>query len=103
MTAGLVDWSHILKLSKISKRFGGIQALEDISLELRSQEIHALVGENGAGKSTLIKIVGGNLRPDTGQIVFKGEEISFHNPAQARALGISVIYQELIIIPHMTV
>jgi ABC-type sugar transport system ATPase subunit len=103
MTGDLVDWSHILTLSKISKRFGGIQALEDISLELRSQEIHALVGENGAGKSTLIKIVGGNLRPDAGQIVFKGNEISFHNPAQARALGISVIYQELTIIPHMTV
>jgi rhamnose transport system ATP-binding protein len=103
MTADLADWNHILTLSKISKRFGGIQALEDISLELRSQEIHALVGENGAGKSTLIKIVGGNLRPDAGQMVFKGKEISFHNPAQARALGISVIYQELTVTAQMTV
>jgi len=93
----------VLKLANISKRFGGIQALQDVSVELQGQEIHALVGENGAGKSTLIKIVGGNLRPDAGQIVFKGKEVSFHNPAQARALGISVIYQELTVIPHMTV
>jgi ABC-type sugar transport system ATPase subunit len=81
----------VLKLANISKRFGGIQALQDVSVELQGQEIHALVGENGAGKSTLIKIVGGNLRPDAGQIVFKGKEVSFHKPAQAQALGISVI------------
>ena len=95
--------SPILTLAKIGKRFGGIQALEDVSLELGNQEIHALVGENGAGKSTLAKIVGGNLRPDAGEIVFKGRRVSFHNPAQARAEGISVIYQELTVIPQMTI
>jgi ABC-type sugar transport system ATPase subunit len=93
----------VLTLAHISKRFGGIQALRDVSLELEAEEIHALVGENGAGKSTLVKIVGGNLRPDAGQIVFRGKEISLQSPAQARALGISVIYQELTVIPHMTV
>jgi len=93
----------ILRLVNIGKRFAGIHALQDVSIELRGQEIHALVGENGAGKSTLIKIAGGNLRPDSGQIVFRGKEISIHSPAHARALGISVIYQELTVIPHMTV
>jgi rhamnose transport system ATP-binding protein len=108
MTTAVDAWTPaartpILTLAQISKRFGGIRALEDVSLELANQEIHALVGENGAGKSTLAKIVGGNLRPDSGQIVFKGKEISLHNPAQARALGISVIYQELTVIPQMTI
>jgi rhamnose transport system ATP-binding protein len=93
----------ILVLANINKRFGGTQALQDVSLEVEGREIHALVGENGAGKSTLVKIVGGNLRPDAGRIAFKGSEISLHSPAQARAAGISVIHQELTIIPHMTV
>jgi len=93
----------ILSLTSIGKRFGGTRALEDVSIEVRVEEIHALVGENGAGKSTLIKIAGGNLRPDSGQIAFKGKEISLYSPAQARALGISVIYQELSVIPYMTV
>ncbi len=93
----------ILRLTSIGKRFGGTRALEDVTIEVRVEEIHALVGENGAGKSTLIKIAGGNLRPDTGRIAFKGKEISLDSPAQARALGISVIYQELSVIPHMSV
>ena len=93
----------LLALAKIDKRFGGIHALQDVSLELAKQEIHALVGENGAGKSTLAKIIGGSLRPDAGQIVFKGKEVLFHNPAQAHAAGISVIYQELTVIPQMTI
>jgi ABC-type sugar transport system ATPase subunit len=93
----------ILTLANIGKRFAGVHALQDVSIELRGQEIHALVGENGAGKSTLIKIAGGNLRPDSGQIVFRGKEISLYSPAHARALGISVIYQELTVLPHMTV
>jgi ABC-type sugar transport system ATPase subunit len=108
VTAPLYHWtptgaSPILTLTRIGKRFGGIQALQDVSLELANQEIHALVGENGAGKSTLAKIIGGNLRPDTGQVLFKGKEVSFHNPAQARAAGISVIHQELTVIPQMTI
>ena len=93
----------ILRLANIGKHFGGIHALQDVSIEFRSQEIHALVGENGAGKSTLIKIAGGNLRPDSGQIQYRGVETTLYNPADARALGISVIYQELTVLPHMTV
>src|ERR1700736_3271583 len=85
----------ILTLAHNGKRFAGVHALQDVSIELRGQEIHALVGENGAGKSTLIKIAGGNLRPDSGQIEFRGKEISLYSPAHARALGISVIHQEL--------
>jgi len=108
MTSGLGNRGRavvtpILSLVNIGKRFRGIQALQNVSLEVEDQEIHALVGENGAGKSTLIKMVAGNLRPDAGRISFKGKEISWHNPAQARAAGISVIYQELTVIPHMTV
>src|SRR5258707_14426898 len=97
MTSGLGNRGRavvtpILSLVNIGKRFRGIQALQNVSLEVEDQEIHALVGENGAGKSTLIKMVAGNLRPDAGRISFKGKEISWHNPAQARAAGISVIY-----------
>jgi ABC-type sugar transport system ATPase subunit len=93
----------ILRLANIGKRFGGTHALDDVSIELKDREIHALVGENGAGKSTLIKIIGGNLHPDAGQMIFRGKEISLRSPSAARALGISVIYQELTVLPHMTV
>ena len=94
---------RILKIAGLSKHFGGVQALENVSIEVRAGTTHALVGENGAGKSTLIKILSGNLRPDRGVITFKGQEFAPRSPAQARSSGVSVIYQELTVIPHLSV
>jgi ABC-type sugar transport system ATPase subunit len=93
----------ILTLSALSKRFAGVLALDDVSLDVRAGEIHALVGENGAGKSTLIKILAGNQRADQGAIVFKGKAIAPRAPSEAREVGISAIYQELTVIPYLSV
>jgi ABC-type sugar transport system ATPase subunit len=85
----------ILKMEHISKRFSGVQALNDVSLELERGEILALLGENGAGKSTLINILAGAQSPDSGEIVLEGKNISPHTPREMIDQGISVVYQEL--------
>jgi rhamnose transport system ATP-binding protein len=90
-------------LEGISKRFGATQALDDVSLELRRGEVHALVGENGAGKSTLVKIMAGVYRPDSGTIRLDGQPIDLHGPAHARSLGIAVVHQEPRLFPDLTV
>jgi ribose transport system ATP-binding protein len=93
----------LLKIEYITKRFPGVLALDKVSLDLRKGEVHAIVGENGAGKSTLMKILTGVYQYDEGRITFKGEEISFNTPHEAIQKGISIIYQELNLIPHLTV
>lgn len=93
----------MLKIEYITKRFPGVLALDKVSLDLRKGEVHAIVGENGAGKSTLMKILTGVYQYDEGRITFKGEEISFNTPHEAIQKGISIIYQELNLIPHLTV
>lgn len=95
--------SDLLQMSGITKRFPGVLALDDVSLFVRKGEVHALLGENGAGKSTLMKILSGAYTMDAGKIVFDGNEIAVHSPRNAQELGISIIYQELNLIPHMTV
>jgi ribose transport system ATP-binding protein len=87
----------------ISKAFGGVQALKEVSFSLRAGEIHALVGENGAGKSTLMKILSGALRRDQGSIRINGQIAEIISPHTAHALGIRVIYQELVLAPDLTV
>jgi len=87
----------------ISKRFAGVQALRDVTLEARSGEVLALVGENGAGKSTLLKILTGAEQPDRGRLCLDGTPIVLHTPADAHANGIRVIAQEPEIIPHVSV
>ncbi|RPJ51631.1 MAG: sugar ABC transporter ATP-binding protein, partial [Chloroflexi bacterium] len=87
----------------ISKSFPGVQALSDAQFELRHGEVHALVGENGAGKSTLMKVLGGIYQADAGRIYLEGEEVEIHNPRMAQHLGISIIHQELNLMPHLTV
>ena len=84
----------ILKLSHIDKRFPGVHALKDISLEVRRGEVHALIGENGAGKSTLIKIITGAYTPDSGTIEYDGKEYARMTPQESVRVGIGAIYQE---------
>jgi simple sugar transport system ATP-binding protein len=93
----------ILACREISKRFGGVHALEGVSFELRRGEVLALAGDNGAGKSTLIKAISGVHRPDEGQIVYKGAPISVANPREAREMGIETIYQDLALADNLDV
>ena len=93
----------LLKLTDISKAFGGVQALRGVSFDLRAGEVHALVGENGAGKSTLIKVITGAHRPDAGALEVQGRPVSDNDPGRARALGIAAIYQQPALFPDLTV
>lgn len=93
----------VLEVRGISKRFAGVSALSDVSLELLPGEVHALVGENGAGKSTLIKVLTGVYQPDQGQVIYRGEPTVFARPLDAQAAGISTIYQEINLVPLVSV
>jgi rhamnose transport system ATP-binding protein len=93
----------LLEARGISKRFGGIQALDGVDLTLRPGEVMALAGENGAGKSTLIKILAGAYQRDSGEILLEGQPAAIHSPAESERLGISVIYQEFNLTPNQTV
>ena len=93
----------ILEMKNISKSFGGVDALRNVSFQCRPGTVHALVGENGAGKSTLIKILAGALLPDSGEIIFKGRKHQSLSTRKALNSGISVIYQELVLVSQMTV
>lgn len=94
---------QFIQMENISKRFPGVQALDQVSFELKTGEVHALVGENGAGKSTLMKILSGVYRPDAGQIILDGDPVSLVDPRHAQELGISIVHQELNLFPNMTV
>jgi ABC-type sugar transport system ATPase subunit len=97
------DNNILLQLKSICKQFPGVQALDDVDMEIRRGEIHALVGENGAGTSTLIKVLSGVHPQDAGEIIFKGQRVQIPDPHAAQQLGITVIFQELSLVPHMTV
>lgn len=92
-----------LKVRNVSKAFPNVQALSDVSLDIRPGEVLAFMGENGAGKSTLLKIINGDYQPDAGTITLDGKELSFSNPKQAHQTGIRVIYQEPEIVPGVDV
>lgn len=93
----------VLNIKKVSKRFGGLCALNKVDFELHKGEVHALVGENGAGKSTLMKIFGGVHHRDEGSVRFKGDEVHFSTPSQSMDAGIAIIYQELSTLPSLSV
>jgi len=93
----------ILKLDNITRKFPGVVALNNVSLEVKTGEVHILLGENGAGKSTLVKILSGAYSKDSGEIFLNGNKVEIKNPKHAQDLGIGVIYQELNLIPHLTV
>jgi len=94
---------HRLQVQHISKSFGGIEALKDISLEIRAGEIHALVGENGAGKSTLVKIITGLEAPDRGSLLLDGARIRFETPMEARTNGVLAVYQDPKLFPSLDI
>ncbi|MDQ3225958.1 MAG: sugar ABC transporter ATP-binding protein [Chloroflexota bacterium] len=93
----------VLAFRAVTKRFGGATALDGVDFELLPGEIHGLVGENGAGKSTLMKILSGVHTPDEGDIVLRGEPVQFSSPAESKARGIGMIYQELSSMPALSV
>ncbi len=92
----------ILKMNHIHKTFPGVVALDDVHFDLRKGEVHVLLGENGAGKSTLMKVLSGAYQKTTGQILLNNQEIDIKNPKHAQELGISIIYQEFNLIPHLS-
>jgi ribose transport system ATP-binding protein len=92
-----------LEMRGIVKRFPGVLALNGVDLTVYAGEVHVLLGENGAGKSTLIKILSGVFPPDSGTILFQGRPVTIRNPHDAQLLGVSTIYQELNLVPDMTV
>ena len=92
-----------LEIRGLGKRFPGVIALDDVSLDLRAGEVHGLVGQNGAGKSTLINILSGMLSADTGTIRIGGAPVAIRDPRHAIALGIATVYQELSLLPNLTV
>jgi ribose transport system ATP-binding protein len=87
----------------VSKRYGGVRALENAELTVEAGRIHGILGENGAGKSTLIKVMAGVVQPDEGRMTFEGREVRFAEPAQANAAGIACIFQELSLVPELSV
>lgn len=92
-----------LSIRSLRKSFGGVRALQDVSLEIRYGQVHCLVGENGAGKSTLIRILAGATAPDAGEIVLDGSAVKFRSPQESLEHGLAFIFQELAIVPGMSV
>ena len=93
----------VLEMKGIRKSFSGVYALSGIDFSLEMGEVHALLGENGAGKSTLIKVLGGIYQPDEGEIFINGNEVKIRNVPEARANGIGIIHQEIVLVPYLTV
>ncbi|MER5530466.1 sugar ABC transporter ATP-binding protein [Streptomyces sp. NPDC002677] len=93
----------MLSVTQLSKTFPGVRALSDVDFTARAGQVHALVGENGAGKSTLVKVLTGVYRPDHGEVTYDGEPVRFTTPLQAQQAGISTIYQEVNLVPLMSV
>jgi len=97
------DAPDAVRVENVSKSFGVVQALEDVSLYLRPGEVLGLIGDNGAGKSTLVKILTGFHKPDSGTLHVFGEEVQLKSVSHARALGIDTVFQDLALVPGMTV
>src|SRR5438445_9925136 len=92
-----------LRTEQISKTYGTVHALSDVSLDVRAGEVLALMGENGAGKSTLLRVLSGEHAPDEGRLLLDGEPVAFGSPRDAHRAGLRVIQQEPEIVPHVSV
>ena len=99
----MISDTPFLEMRGIVKEFPGVRAVNDVSLEVRSGEVHVLLGENGAGKSTLIKVLSGVYPPDAGEIRIDGKPVRLRSPHDAQILGITTIYQEFNLAPDLTV
>ncbi len=99
--AAAVPAEPLLQVDRLSKRFGPVVALDEVSFAVRRGEVVGLLGDNGAGKSTLIKIISGSLAPSAGRIRFDGREVAFASPAEAKAQGIETVYQDLSLCPNV--
>src|SRR4051794_21907360 len=97
------DFSPLLQIRDVTKRFPGVTALDGVTLSVSHGEVHGLLGENGAGKSTLLRIISGAQTPDAGGILWDGREIAVPTPQAAQNAGIVTIYQELNLIPQLSV
>ena len=93
----------LLSLRGIKKHFGGVHALRDGNLDIAEGEVHLLMGENGAGKSTLMKIVAGMYQRDGGEMLWRGQSVSFARPSEASAHGVAMVHQESLLAPHLSV
>ncbi len=102
-TTSPVATDTVLSMQGVSKRFGAVQALKDIELDVRAGEVVALVGDNGAGKSTLVKTIAGVYSPDEGHMTFDGKPVSVANPAEAQDLGIATVFQDLALCDNLDV
>ena len=94
---------YLLEMKGISKSFPGVKALDNGNLQLRAGEVHALLGENGAGKSTLIKVLGGIYHAEEGEIYIEGQKVDIDGVVSSRSAGVSIVHQELVLVPYMTV
>ena len=92
-----------LNLTDVSKAFAGVQALDQVCIEVRPGEVVGLVGENGAGKSTLMRILAGVYRPDSGTLLLDGKPLVLHSPREANLQGIGIVFQEQSLLPNLTV
>ena len=99
----MADKKLLLQMTGIDKSFPGVHALQSVQFDLRRGEVHALLGENGAGKSTLIKILGGIYQKDKGEILVDGEKVTINSVEDARKAGVSIIHQELVLVPWLSV
>src|SRR6476646_9310770 len=98
-----MDTGALLEIRGLTKSFPGVKALQGVDFTVRRGEVHALMGENGAGKSTLIKVLTGVYRRDGGSVAFDGSPIDPRTPAEAQSLGISTVYQEVNLVPTLSV
>jgi simple sugar transport system ATP-binding protein len=95
--------AHLLEAERISKYYGSVVALQDVSAYVNAGEVTCILGDNGAGKSSFIKILSGVHRPNAGRLVVDGETVELHSPRDARALGIATVYQDLAMVPLMSI
>ena len=93
----------LVQLQGISKRFPGVLAVDDVSLDIYPGEVHVVAGENGAGKSTLMKLLSQVERPSRGTVILNGQPVHFNGPRYAQSLGIAMVYQEFALAPHLSI
>ena len=103
MTISKPEGPAVLELTDVSKAFGPVQALSTVSLKLVPGQVHCLAGENGAGKSTLIRVLTGALHRDSGSYDIEGSPVTTATPAALRTAGVQAVYQELSLLPHLSV